>query len=85
MSPTKRKSIPVTTYFGGRLNKRASPTKMAVAMQWGRPISVMKYVVTGMDLRLVGDIGNCTVCSKLLSFEQVKNQVTRVKFKNCTN
>ena len=32
MSPTKRKSIPVTTYFGGRLNKRATPTKMAVAM-----------------------------------------------------
>ena len=20
------------------------------------------YVVTGMDLRLVGDIGNCTIC-----------------------
>ena len=32
MSPTKRKSIPVTTYFGGRLNKRAPPTKMAVEM-----------------------------------------------------
>ena len=32
MSPTKRKSVPVTTFFGGRLNKRAPPTKMAVAM-----------------------------------------------------
>ena len=32
MSPTKRKSIPVTKYFGGRLNKRTPPTKMAVAM-----------------------------------------------------
>ena len=57
MSPTKHESIPVTTYFGGRLNKR----KQKWPLQWGRPISVMKYVVTGMDLRLVGDIGNCTL------------------------
>ena len=27
---------------------------------------VMKYVVTGMDLRLVGDIGNCTLVLFLL-------------------
>ena len=58
MSPTKRKSIPVTTYFGGRL-KTSARRQQKWPFQWDRPISVMKYVVTGMDLRLVGDIGNC--------------------------
>ena len=32
MSPTKRRSISVATYFGSSLNKRAPPTKMSVAM-----------------------------------------------------
>ena len=32
MSPTKRKSIPVTTYFGCRINKRVPQIKTAVAM-----------------------------------------------------
>ena len=45
---------------------RAPPTKMAVAM--GRPFSVMKYVVTGMDLRLVGDIGNCTIITNYIQY-----------------
>ena len=59
LSPTKRKSIPVITYFGGRLNKRAR-RQQKWPLQWGRPISVLKYMVTGMDLRLVGDIANST-------------------------
>ena len=48
---------------------------MAVALQWGRPISVMKYVVTGMDLRLVGDIGNCKYyCEKSAEFGWKSNR-----------
>ena len=47
MSPTKRKSIPVTKYFGGRLTSARRQQKWP--LEWGRPISVMKYVVTGMD------------------------------------
>ena len=37
-------------------------------------ISVIEYVVTGMDLRLVGDIGNCTIYIYLLILQNFNHR-----------